>query len=192
MRKCKPVCWVLLTNSQEWHVIHCTWANLSWGGDFKYFMCWYGAVFSLGTNTYNIVYFACVASLDKLLLNFTASNTHKVKPGIRHNLWQLANDPFLHLYMLLAVLLWKLKCPGWSFLAENGWQRLGHSWKHFVREEIHIHSQTEKSCPLPGRSLQSENTLIVLHFWGATAALRTDSTLVLRTLHSQLMEKWHN
>lgn len=68
-------------------------ANLSWGGGLNIECDGAGQVFSLGIDTdNNRIYFAFVPPLDKLLLNFTASNftasnSHKMKPGIRHNLW---------------------------------------------------------------------------------------------------------
>lgn len=59
--------------------------------------------FSFGINTDKLTYFIYVASFDKLLLSFIASDTHKMKP--RNKPYRLVvgnrnSDTFLHFYVL--------------------------------------------------------------------------------------------
>lgn len=89
-----------------------------------------GQVFSFEINTDKLTYFAYVASFDKLLLSYIASDTHKMKP--RNKPYRLVvgnwtSDTFLYFYVLWAMLLVEIKTPGQSFLAENWRQRLGNS-----------------------------------------------------------------
>lgn len=77
-----------------------------------------GQFFSFGVNTDKLTDFACVASFDKSLLNFIASDTHKTKP--RNKLYCLVvgnrtSDTFLYFYVLQAMFFVEIKMPGSIF-----------------------------------------------------------------------------
>lgn len=62
-----------------------------------------GQFFSLGIDTDELIYFACIVSFDELLLNFIASNAHAMKP--RNKLYclvvgNLTSDIVLYFYVL--------------------------------------------------------------------------------------------
>lgn len=81
-----------------------------------------GQSFSLGINTDELVYFACIASFDKLLVNFIASNTHKMNPRnqpYRLVAGNLTGDTFLYFYVLRAMLLVEIEMPRSIFFSRK-------------------------------------------------------------------------
>lgn len=81
-----------------------------------------GQFFSLGINTDKLVYFSYIASLNKLLLHFIASNTHKMKPSNKpyHLVAEnLTGDTLLHFYVLPAMLLVHTEIPGSNFFSRK-------------------------------------------------------------------------
>lgn len=106
-----------------------------------------GQFFSLGINTDKLVYFSYRASLNKSLLYFIASNTHKMKPRnkpyglVAEN---LTGDTLSHFYVLPAMLLVQIEIPGSNFFSR--------------KLEMEAWSVLKAYCQ--GRNLQSDTDIL--------------------------------